>query len=997
MPSSPPADGPPPRLDFGTFSLDPRSGEVWRDGVPVHLAARPLRLLRYLAANRFRTVSKAELATELWPGVHVEESTIQQAVRAARSAVGDDGRRQEVIETLSGVGYRFVARPREEVADRKAEAPSLYVGQRALIATLGRSLEALSAGKVGLLLVSGDPGAGKSRAVEELSRLAWAQGFTVARGGANAPEGASAFWPWIEAFQDLSGARPVEALREGAPHLLGVHGGASKTSGEPDRFRARMAVLRFLEEAGRLGPVVVVLEDVHRAGPATLELLEFVLSRLDALPVLFVGTYRALELEADPERRAVLARLLDRRETIRVPIEPLSEVEAAYLVEQRAGLVIPAGDVSDVARHTGTNPFFALELADRLREDHASGERAPWGPRMERNAARALAERLDRLDAAVRSTLTAASVCGTTFDSDVVARALERDTIDLEIDVSVAERVVSPAPAGSRERAFAHALVRDALYDRLAEQPRECQALHLRVAEAMEALRPELALQVAHHLCAATPLVGARRVADVVEEVGRRAARGGDLETAAALYERALVTLEPTRARAPIAYLRILVAAGELGVRGDPEARSVARGRLDEAIGDLRAHDEPMLFARAVLARAYRTEIVGLADPRTIDLLGEAIERLGTRDPARAAMLRSRRAIELRYAEDGEPEALRAVDVAIEEARESGDDQALARVLEDASLVRWSVPDPEAWLRLNEEIVAAARRAGDTELVFQGVKGLATACLELGDRAGFEREVARCADIAEDYPAPFLEGVVACFGAARAFLDGDFAMAERQALLAASSGLDAIAPMAAGQLFYHRREQGRLAELEGAVRQFIEDSPGIAMWPIALARSLVDADRLDEAREVLEGIPPIHEIARDRNWLPTLIVLAESAVLLEDDSLCRQLFEALAPHARVNVVLGNGSLFLGQTAHYLGSLALALGREDEAADQLSRAETMHERMRSPTWRLRTRAEQVHLARRRGDVERAREIATQVAHDARAIGMVRCAERAEAAS
>jgi DNA-binding winged helix-turn-helix (wHTH) protein len=99
------------RLDFGTFALDPRTGEVWRGQRLVHVTRLPARLLRYLALNRLRTVSKAELLAELWAGLSVEDATLQQAIRAARKAVGDDGRRQDVIATVSGVGYRFVAEP----------------------------------------------------------------------------------------------------------------------------------------------------------------------------------------------------------------------------------------------------------------------------------------------------------------------------------------------------------------------------------------------------------------------------------------------------------------------------------------------------------------------------------------------------------------------------------------------------------------------------------------------------------------------------------------------------------------------------------------------------------------------------------------------------------------------------------------------------------------------------------------------------------------------
>ncbi len=998
MPNAPPENSPKSRIDFGAFALDPRSGEIWRDGKVVRLAALPSRLLRYLAVNRSRTVSKAELAAELWAGLHVEESTLQQAVRAARKAVGDDGRRQQVIETVSGVGYRFIGVPVAEPPEsaRVDLAGPSYIGQRALVGLLGRFVE-MRDSQPGLLLLSGDPGVGKSRAIEELSRLAWAQNLTVVRGGGNAPAGAPDYWPWIEAFRDLSGVRPVEVLRDRAPHLLGAGAKRVSAGGEPDRFRALAAALRCLEASARLGPLVVILEDLHESGSATLELLEFVLLRVESVPLLLVATYRELELRTTPACEATLARLLDHPRTSSKEIKPLSEVETAYLVEQRSGLEIPADEVSSVARFTGSNPFFAIELANHLAEEDRSPEQEARSSWIERNAGRALADRLARLDPDVRAVLEVASACGTTFDPAVVAKATGKETVHGELRIAIRERVIGEPASGSGHYGFSHTLVRDALYDELARRSREREATHLRVAEALVEIDRELEIQAAYHVCVAASLAGARRVTEAAERAVRRAAQAGDLETAATLYERALQAFERIRSPAPALRLRVLVAAGEFGVRSDHPSRELARARLDEAIDSLRGRENPELFARAALARTYRTEIVGIADGPTLELLAEAISKLEGSNPALTAQLRSRRAIESRYAAGGESDAYQAVELAIREARACNDPRALARVLEDASLVRWSVPDPEGWLRLNQEIVEAAEGAADAELLFQGVKGLATAYLELGDRDGYEREFERCAAIAEDYPSPFLKGVVHCFAGTLCFIDGDFQGAEQKAILAASSGLDAIAPLAAGQLFYHRRELGRLAELEGAVRQFIEDSPGIAMWPIALARALVDSGQSEDARRVLDEMKPVETIAKDRNWLPTLIVLAESAVILEDHPLCERVLAALEPHARVGVVLGNGSLFLGQTAHYLGSLALTLGRRQEAKTYLEQAAAMHARMRSEPWQLRTRSEQAHLVRAEGDAKRARTMAEQISERARAIGMIRCAERAEAAA
>ena len=137
-------------------------------------------------------------------------------------------------------------------------------------------------------------------------------------------------------------------------------------------------------------------------------------------------------------------------------------------------------------------------------------------------------------------------------------------------------------------------------------------------------------------------------------------------------------------------------------------------------------------------------------------------------------------------------------------------------------------------------------------------------------------------------------------------------------------------------------------------------------------------------------------IPKDRNWLSAVALFAESAVLLGDRDAMREAREALAPHARVNVVMGNGSLFAGQTAHYLGMLCTALGERREAKAYFDRALRMHRAMRSEPWCLRTQAEQLHLAASEADAPPDPSAAASTIERAEALGMVSCADRARAA-
>ena len=94
---------------FGDCVLDPRGHELRRGGEPVRVERQVFAVLVHLIANRDRVVSKAELLDAVWGNRFVSDSALTSRLKDARRAVGDDGHQQNVIATVHGVGYRFVA------------------------------------------------------------------------------------------------------------------------------------------------------------------------------------------------------------------------------------------------------------------------------------------------------------------------------------------------------------------------------------------------------------------------------------------------------------------------------------------------------------------------------------------------------------------------------------------------------------------------------------------------------------------------------------------------------------------------------------------------------------------------------------------------------------------------------------------------------------------------------------------------------------------------
>ena len=94
---------------FGDYELDTHLYELRHAGTPHRLEPQVFNLLAYLLRYRDRVVSKRALLDYLWPDQSITESALSQRIRAARKALGDDGRTQRYIKTLHAQGYRFVA------------------------------------------------------------------------------------------------------------------------------------------------------------------------------------------------------------------------------------------------------------------------------------------------------------------------------------------------------------------------------------------------------------------------------------------------------------------------------------------------------------------------------------------------------------------------------------------------------------------------------------------------------------------------------------------------------------------------------------------------------------------------------------------------------------------------------------------------------------------------------------------------------------------------
>jgi tetratricopeptide (TPR) repeat protein len=274
--------------------------------------------------------------------------------------------------------------------------------------------------------------------------------------------------------------------------------------------------------------------------------------------------------------------------------------------------------------------------------------------------------------------------------------------------------------------------------------------------------------------------------------------------------------------------------------------------------------------------------------------------------------------------------------------------------------------------------------------------------LEIGDVEGADIQIAAASKLAEALHRPLYLWWTSVFRCARAQLAGDFEAAEALAQETLEVGRRGQAENAlhvyAQAIFNIRREQGRLAEVEDAVRQFIELYPAIPAWDGALALLLVELGRVDEARAAFERLAGagFETLPRDANWLIAVTLLAEVCGALGDAARAEQLYTLLRPYAGRNVVVGRAATCNGSACRLLGILAATMGRWEQAEGHFADATLMHDRMGSRPWQARTHvawAEMLLLRGGEGHEARARDLLADAVHEADALGMTVLGERA----
>jgi DNA-binding SARP family transcriptional activator/predicted ATPase len=476
------------------------------------------------------------------------------------------------------------------------------VGREEQLAVLDAILAGAAAGRGRLVLVTGEPGIGKTRLAEEAARRAVAQDLQVAWGRCYEGEGAPAFWPWVQVVREL--------LADVAPGKLGVLLGRSGgefsqllpelkellPGVEPPpvvelaaaRFRFYQAVTELLRRLGGARPLLVVVDDLHWADTGSLGLLAFLAAELRATRLAVLATYRDVEVAAGQPLAETLGALARQPVVERMALGGLGEAEVARLVATTIGSRPGERLVRAVHERTEGNPFFVTELLRLLQSEGslaaddavaAARREIPVGVR------EVLQRRLARLPEQTNAVLLIGAVAGRDFDLDLVEAVTqleEERALDAVEAAVVAGLVVEDEEAVGRYR-FAHGLVGETIYEQLSRARRA--RLHARVGTALLELHgpddPEHVLELAQHAWAAVPVTGAEAALPYVLAAADHAMARLAYEQAEQQLRRALQLLSslPPSAEQTRQELGIQVQLGnllgQLGGPGSPEAAAV--------------------------------------------------------------------------------------------------------------------------------------------------------------------------------------------------------------------------------------------------------------------------------------------------------------------------------------------------------------------------------------------------------------------------------------
>jgi DNA-binding SARP family transcriptional activator len=847
------------------------------------------------------------------------------------------------------------------IISTQARDDDVFVGREA---PLRRLFDAAAAGgRGGVVLVAGEPGIGKTRLLRRFAGLA---AVPVVWGSCPEHITAPPFWPWEQVLRAVAARWPnrqvpdsVAALLSGQdPELFEIHDVAGAA------LRRFEAIRTYLAGGGEASPLVVVLDDLHWADIASLQLLTYLAQSVAASRLLLVASYRPHESGVLTATLASLART----DASRIELTGLDPEETYALARAVAGREISARAAAMLQARTEGNPFFLAELVRLLTGEQRleDPDAAPVPPQVRDVVLR----RVARLPESAAALLRIVAVVGRDFDIEVVAKvcSVEVEVALESIDAAIAAGLVVEDEQRLGWFRFTHALVAEALYEKNGRWRRARQ--HRRIGQAAArawAGQDHRVGEIARHwlLAAELDMGTAARASHYAAAAARAADARLAPEDAAELWQKALAAAE--LAAEVDRYPLLIGLATSLYRSGNPrDGLPMFTQAMEYALPGAALDDmDTFRFVKAAVAAVGETNWypvdIGVVDDRLVTVLEEAMPRLT--DPVQRALMLSCLATALYY--DSDPERRAALsDEALTLARPSADNVSLARVLHMRAMALYTPDHPVQCVQAITELL---RLPG---LPPPLVAGSQLRRADLFVLLGRMPEAAADLDVVDTLVKTLrsrpLRVQLEWARAGLLLLAGLWQQAE--AASQAAYDLDAGVSWRLAQdltqacRMVQRWEAaylvGRGADLIDELRA-IAEATGLPGLYNLLAMALVDAGRTDTARSCLRSLPAG---PKDFVWLYTQCWGLLAASRLGEIELVAGLRSELLPYRHLTCAVGVIGVS-GSVAYFTAEAALALGDPEAALADLAIATEMDERIGALPW----------LAQARDAIGRARRL------------------------
>lgn len=837
------------------------------------------------------------------------------------------------------------------------------VGRERELDVFRAAFDRMLTGRRQLVLISGEPGIGKTRCAEAVADMAEDQGALVLWGRCHEEAGAPSYWPWVQilrAYIDASSldevrlnmgqaAKDIAAL---VPELLDSSQRiqdvpSAITDSSPARFRTFDAIRQFFHKATQQVPMTLVLDNLHWADTPSLALLEFLSQELHRSRLLIVGTYRDAAASRKSPLQSTLGALRRDSDVERVHLTRLSQVALGEVAERLCDVSLTDSAIKMIYQQTDGNPLFAIELIKVLIDEGAGTEISAMPARIPAGVHETIGRRLIRLSDRCNDLLCLAAIYGRQFTAREIAAAKQEEVQQVLADFEPAIQAgiiqsTGDVPDGYE---FTHALIRETIYEDLPSAERF--RLHGRAGDALVAvhsahLEPAMT-RIAHHYHVAAALGYTDKAVVYALRAAESAVRIYAFEDALLHYDHAIKTMEggglmhdERLARAYILKGSALKELGQIQESIDVLLEAVNRTRVlgsAELLVDV-------LMLLAMTARHVEQQ-------HFIPLLERALKLLPEVDSApRAKALAT-----LAFAQRTQTDKSRVhilVDQALAMASRSCDATARCSCFQLTNMALRG--DPESLPRrllIGQEYVAVARSTGNADVLADAFHWQALNYFESGQLADLDA-------LLEQY-----DGLsTARFGLHQyqtcahrvtlALLRGDWADLESriEGLLeiGTKTRRDDADGVYGAQMFALNRDLGHLHAMAPQIKE-LATSGNKRMWEPGLMLICAEIGLTDEARAIFDRLAEknCHALSRDDMYVTGLVFCAQACCILADAGHADAIYQLLRPYEGQTANHPTAVCF-GATDLYLAMLAATANRPEVASKHFEQALALNRAM-----------------------------------------------------